>query len=105
MNTSAFISAIVVALASYAAAMPVPDEDTGAGGKAGVSFPFQISHISGCHQEAGSNRPYSPGFATDFRTLTFLDRAALVVAVSTRTYLTLEIFQWSPMYQHATVLL
>lgn len=45
MNTSAFISVIVVALASYAAAMPVPDGETDTGGKAGVSFPFPISHI------------------------------------------------------------
>lgn len=37
MNTSAFISAVIVALASYAAAAPVPDGETGNAGNAPVS--------------------------------------------------------------------
>lgn len=45
MNTSALISAIVVALASYAAAMPVPDGETETGGKVGVSSLFRIPRI------------------------------------------------------------
>ena len=45
MNTSAFISAVIVALASYAAAAPVPDGETGNTGNAPVSSHSHIEHV------------------------------------------------------------
>lgn len=48
MNTSTFISAIIVALASFAAAAPIADGETGSGTP--VSFVSDLDgHLPHCH--------------------------------------------------------